>query len=96
MNKISLIPRGPPQPYILINRVKCPLQVPILPARVRARALLRVRGLQRGGALLGLDRVGPVGGVLGHLRRRRPQEQGARMPTRGNTRFDLTVTSLFI
>ena len=67
MNKISLIPRGPPQPYILINRVKCPLQVPILAARVRARALLRVRGLQRG-ALLGLDRVGPVGGVLGHLR----------------------------
>ena len=76
MNKISLIPRGPPQPYILINRVKCPLQVPILPARVRARALLRVGGLQRG-AVLGVDRVGPVGGVLGHLRRRRPQEQGA-------------------
>ena len=54
---------------------------------MRARALLRVGGLQRR-ALLGLDRVGPVGGVLGHLRRRRRQEQGAQMPTGGKINFN--------
>ena len=74
-----------------LTKRKFSFQVPIVPARVRARALLRVRGLQRG-AVLGVDRVGPVGGVLGHLRPRRPQEQGAHMPTGGKIR----ITSLFI
>ena len=62
--------------WVWIHQINYNQQVPLNSARVRVRAPLRVGGLQPG-PVLGVDRVGSVGRVLGHVRGRRHQEEGA-------------------
>ena len=59
-------------------------QVPLISARVRVWLGLGFRGLQPG-PVLSVDGVGPVGTVLGHVRRRRLQEEGAGVPATGES-----------
>ena len=59
-------------------------QVPLISARVRVWLGLGFRGLQPG-PVLSVDGVGPVGTVLGHVRRRRLQEEGADVPATGES-----------